>query len=114
MWAVMKRQKQTNITWLAAKANIDRPALHKILGDEMGLGPKRAERLAEALGVAVSDVLLPRPPRARGLERRLQAIEGDVARLREHLGRVAQVAGVSLPDTQDGGQSPQAQPKSPG
>ena len=108
LWAVMKRQNQTNITRLAAKAKIDRPALTRILGDTDGLGPVRAARLAKALGVPVSEVLLPKPPQPRGLERRLQAIESDVRRLHEMVGRVA---GVSLPESQDTAQPSQGQPR---
>lgn len=49
-----------NLTQLADRSGIDRPALTNIARDNIGLGPRRAARIADALGEPVSAVLLPK------------------------------------------------------
>lgn len=70
------------ITDLADRANIDRSAMTNIVNDAIGLGPTRAKRVAEALGVSVPEVRQPPEEDAgsrRDLGRRLESLAGKVA-----------------------------------
>lgn len=51
----------TTITWLAAECGISRPNLSKILNGREGVTLERAERIAEALSVELSDLVSKQP-----------------------------------------------------
>lgn len=65
---------------LARRASIDGSAMVNIVGDKTGLGPKRAKRIADALEVDVSEVLLPKAEAVTlaSVDRRLQSFEAAV------------------------------------
>jgi transcriptional regulator with XRE-family HTH domain len=70
-----------NLTRLADATGIDRSALTNIANDKLGLGPKRAQQIADALGVDVSEVRLPKAEAVTlaSADRRLQALADDLA-----------------------------------
>jgi transcriptional regulator with XRE-family HTH domain len=77
-----------SVSKLADMANIDRPALTKISNDKGGLGPRRAQRIADALGIDVSRVLLPRAKDAASrpsIDLRLRSLEAEADGAREVL-----------------------------
>lgn len=66
---------------LARRAGIDSSAMVNIVGDHVGLGPTRAKRIADALGLDVSDVLLPKAEAVTlaSVVRRIESLETQVA-----------------------------------
>ena len=93
----------TNITQLAKASGVNRETLSRIVNDRDGLGPSVAERIAPVLNVTLETLVLPPEVEVesrRGLERRLRSTEADVLRLRGLLLRVADNAGVELPELQ--------------
>lgn len=73
---------ERNVARLARESKVPRESLAKILGYKRGLGRDVAAKVALALDIDVQDLL---PPEAEAvtlgsLDRRLQALQGDVSR----------------------------------
>lgn len=72
------QRKKTNLTQLAKKSGVPRETLSRIANDKQSLGADVAGKIASALGVRTTELVLPRAAEVEsrgGLDRRLQSVE---------------------------------------
>jgi plasmid maintenance system antidote protein VapI len=90
-----------SLNQVAVRAKVSRETLSKIVNDKASLTEAMAVRLAPTLGVTPEKLLLPREAEVesrRGLERRLELVEGQAAWLRRKLIEVLTEMNLELDD----------------
>lgn len=79
-----------SVAELARQSGVARESLSKVKNDTRALGPSVAAKIADALGLSVDQVRLPREADVesrRGLDRRLRSLEDDLAEALHQLAR---------------------------
>jgi len=76
----LAKDAEMNLTQLADKAKLNPQTVYGYGSDKRGLGPTNARKLAEALGVAVDELVVPKPEKVTlaTLARRVAILEDVV------------------------------------